>query len=267
MYTGCKLQPDITKILVRSQVHKILFTAYIKQMYRQIEIQPEDRDYLRILWRFDRSMPIDEYRLRTVTYGTSCAPFQALSTIQHLAEIEKCRFPIAAEVFMHDTFVDDILTGSDSEESALERQNQIIALCAQVKFELRKWASNSPVIIQSVHVNDCLMSTAVLFDDSDTGLKMLGMQWHPKQDYFSYTFLSPQDKSTKRSILSDIARIFDPLGFLAAITFLAKHIMQLLWTSGIGWDESIPPQVLTMWRCYQMNSNTYRNCKFRVELP
>jgi len=29
--------------------------------------------------------------------------------------------------------------------------------------------------------------------------------------------------------------------------FLAKHMMQLLWTSGIGWDDPIPEQVHTMW--------------------
>ncbi|XP_026819200.1 uncharacterized protein LOC113557858 [Rhopalosiphum maidis] len=74
LYTGRKLQQDLPQILIRARVHKILFTADIKQMYRQIEIHPEHRDYLRILWRFNRDQPIEEYRLCTVTYGTSCAP-------------------------------------------------------------------------------------------------------------------------------------------------------------------------------------------------
>lgn len=251
LYTGRKLQQDLPQILIRARVHTVLFTADIKQMYRQIEIRPEDRDYLRILWRSDRKMPIEEYRLRTVTYGTSCAPHQALRTLQHLATIEGHSFPAAAKVLMQDTFVDDILTGADSDEAALACQQQIISLCAQGQFQLRKWASNSSEILKAVPASDCSISSAVLFDDEvETGLKILGMQWSPKQDYFSYTFQSPTSTTTKRSILSDLARIFDPLGFLAPITFLTKHLMQLLWTTGIGWDEPVPENVLNIWKRY-----------------
>lgn len=104
---------------MRVRVPKFLFTADIKQMYRQIEVRQQDRDYLRILWRFDLQTPIEEYRLNTVTYGTSCAPFQALRTLQHLASTEANRFPIAAKILMRDTFMDDILTGANSERDAL----------------------------------------------------------------------------------------------------------------------------------------------------
>ncbi|XP_022168969.1 uncharacterized protein LOC111032816 [Myzus persicae] len=131
---------------------------------------------------------------------------------------------------MQDTFVDDILTGADSPDSALVQRSQLIALCKQGQFQLRKWVSNSSVILQAVSGNERSMSTDVLFDDElEAGLKILGMQWNPKQDNFSYSFQCPN-----ASILSDLARIFDPLGFLLPVTFLAKHMMQLLWTSGIG---------------------------------
>jgi len=36
LYTGPKLQQDMTQILLRARVHKFLFTMDIKQMYRQI---------------------------------------------------------------------------------------------------------------------------------------------------------------------------------------------------------------------------------------
>lgn len=55
-----------------------------------------------------------------------------------------------------------------------------------------------------------------------------------------------------RLVLSYLARILDPLGLLAPITFLAKHLMQLLWTSGIGgWDDPIPEAVNKSWQRYQ----------------
>uniref|UniRef100_A0A2S2PAW1 Uncharacterized protein n=1 Tax=Schizaphis graminum TaxID=13262 RepID=A0A2S2PAW1_SCHGA len=150
LYTGRKLQQELPRILILARVHKVLFTADIKQMYRQIEIRSKDRDYLRILWRFEPDEPITEYRLCTVTYGASSAPHQALRTLQHLAKIEETQFPIAAQILMQDTFMDDILTGADTPEAALVQQSQLIALCNQGQFHLRKWASNSPVILQAV---------------------------------------------------------------------------------------------------------------------
>lgn len=74
MYTGPKLQPDM---LLRARLWKYLFLADVKQ----IVMDPIDPNYLRILWRFTTDSPIKEYRLSTVTYGTSAAPYHALSSL------------------------------------------------------------------------------------------------------------------------------------------------------------------------------------------
>lgn len=262
LYNGRKLQKDLPSILMRARIHKYLFTADIKQMYRQIRIRAADRDYLRILWRFDKNQPISEYRLCTVTYGTSSAPYQALRTLQHLSTIEGDQYPSAAHALMHDTFVDDILTGANTEAEALNCQQELISLCAKGQFPLRKWASNSPVILQSVPAMDCSVTSTVFFDDElNTGLKILGMKWNPKHDYLSYNVHSQDTSPTKRSILSDIARIFDPLGLLCPIIFLAKYLMQLLWTTGVDWDAKIPEHISKIWLRFQQELHSLENLR------
>jgi len=52
-------------------------------------------------------------------------------------------------------------------------------------------------------------------------------------------------------VLSDIARVFDPLGLMFPITFWTKYQMQRLWTSGVSWDEPIPADIETSWSRYQ----------------
>ncbi|XP_060875890.1 uncharacterized protein LOC132949125 [Metopolophium dirhodum] len=252
MYTGPKLQPDIQVVLLRSRLWKYLFMADIKQMYRQILVQPSDRDYLRILWRFSPSSPIDEYRLCTVTYGTSAAPFQALRTIRHLATLDGARWPVAADVLLNDTFVDDILTGANSEADALYCQDQLINLCALAQFELRKWASNNVQLLQMVPPESRAMSVSVLFDSDElSDLKVLGLKWDPSADTFSFKAQPSMTQPTKRSVLSDIARVFDPLGLLSPMTFFTKHVMQQLWTSGINWDDPVPSDIASLWARYQ----------------
>lgn len=47
-------------------------------------------------------------------------------------------------------------------------------------------------------------------------------------------------KLSKRLILSQIARIFDPQGFVAAFIVRAKIGRQELWEKGVEWDEKLP---------------------------
>ncbi|XP_050528192.1 uncharacterized protein LOC126898294 [Daktulosphaira vitifoliae] len=264
MYTGPKLQPDIQAILLRARIWKYLFITDVKQMYRQILVQPTDRDYLRIFWRFSQNDPISEYRLCTVTYGTSAAPFQALRTIRELANVDGQLYPQAAEILLNDTFVDDIITGANSEKNALDYQTQLIKLCSLAQFELRKWASNSSQVLQAVSENARAMSPSLLLNKSEqSDVKVLGLRWDPKTDNFSFLTQSTSTTLTKRSILSDIARVFDPLGLLSPVTFLAKHIMQLLWTAGTNWDDPVPTEIQNVWKRYQ----TELKCIEDIEIP
>ena len=70
---------------------------------------------------------------------------------------------------------------------------------------------------------------------------------------------------TKRSILSQIARIFDPLGFAAAFTVKAKIGMQRLWQKGVDWDEQLPAQEKSKWiqlfaEMKELNDVTIERC-------
>lgn len=260
MYTGPKLQPDIQVVLLRARLWKYVFTADIKQMYRQILVHPDDRDYQRILWRFSPTAPIDEYRLCTVTYGMSAAPYQALRTIRELATVDGPSWPIAASVLLNDTFVDDVLTGANSLNDALECQYQLIQLCSLAKFELRKWASNCSEVLQTIPEEARVMSPSVLLNHSEqTGVKVLGLRWDPVADSFSFKALPSIANPTKRAILSEIARVFDPLGLLSPITFWTKHVMQRLWVAGVAWDDPVPTDIAVAWTRYQSELSFIEN--------
>ncbi|RUS69942.1 hypothetical protein EGW08_022298 [Elysia chlorotica] len=55
---------------------------------------------------------------------------------------------------------------------------------------------------------------------------------------------------TKRSLLSLIARQFDPLGFLSPFTISLKILFQQVWKRGLEWDSILPPEFqdeIEMW--------------------
>ncbi|KAJ8972919.1 hypothetical protein NQ317_012657 [Molorchus minor] len=80
-------------------------------------------------------------------------------------------------------------------------------------FNLVKWASNSERLLSNIPA-DIRLSHVKQFDTEY--LKILGLQWHPQLDVLSFQVKVTEDFCTKRMILSTIAKIFDPLGILAA---------------------------------------------------
>lgn len=242
---GPKLQNDIFDILLNFRIHKIAFTADIKQMFRQILVNEFHQNFQRILWRFSPTDPIKEFSLNTVTFGLSCSPFLANRTILQLATDEAKLFPKLLPIVTKSIYVDDLVVSCENLSEAVLIQQELISLFNKGGFELRKWASNnreflSNISEENLHINSCSF-------DNDDSLKVLGLKWQPLSDTFSYSVLVLNENCTKRSILSDIARIFDPLGFLTPITLYAKVIMQHIWTLGIDWDEKPPVEVCRTW--------------------
>ena len=52
----------------------------------------------------------------------------------------------------------------------------------------------------------------------------------------------------RRSLTSNVARIFDPVGFLCAILLQAKVLMREMWANkDLGWDDPIPQELAEKW--------------------
>lgn len=63
----------------------------------------------------------------------------------------------------------------------------------------------------------------------DDSLKILGFNWNPETDSFRFRFDEDVVPRTKRTILSTIAKLFDPLGWTTPLVIVAKILMQQIW--------------------------------------
>ncbi|XP_029165865.1 uncharacterized protein LOC114936738 [Nylanderia fulva] len=140
---GLRLQSDLWVILTRWRKFQVGFMADIVKMFRQIRVNPEDVDLQRILWCASPAESVREFRLQTVTYGTTSASFLAIRTLTQLARDEAMRFPLGATALLQHSYVDDILAGGDEPTAAREVQLQLVALLQAGGFALGKWAANA----------------------------------------------------------------------------------------------------------------------------
>lgn len=249
LHQGSKLHNEIPDIILHFRRYNIVFTCDIKQMFRQIQVHEDDQLLQLIYWREDPSLSLQIYKLTTVTYGMTSSPFLANRVIRQLIEDEGHGYPAAASALKHQLYVDDALLGSDSVEEALRLQQDVIQLLAKGGFSLRKWSSNSPELLAAVPEEH--RGTLLHFRAQDQPLcSILGLKWLPEMDAFSYLVSVGHKPQTKRSVLSIIAQIYDPMGWLTPVTFWAKSFMQHIWTLGIQWDDPLPSEMSQNWSTF-----------------
>lgn len=122
-------------------------------------------------------------------------------------------------------------TGSNSKPQLKANISGVIDKLAESCFPLRKLRTNYPDIFSDIPTTDQCQA----FSKQST---VLGLKWTPGSDTLHYSVeINYINKITKRSILSNSCRIFDPLGLLSACTIFHKVLLQKLWLLKIGWDD------------------------------
>ncbi|XP_071576701.1 uncharacterized protein [Temnothorax nylanderi] len=249
LFTGAKLQINLFDVLILWRRFPFVFSFDMMKMYRQILIHPDDRDLQRILWilQSEGVLTIQTFQLNTVTYGEICAPFLALRTIIQLIKDEGSKYPLAVQVLEKGRYMDDGFGGADSIKRALEIIREVIGICDAGGFPLHKWAANHPEILHSIPPDKHAISSPVKINENDL-VNTLGLCWNPPTDTFHFTIeISKPNTLSKRTVMSVIAKIFDPLGLLAPVLIPAKVFIQKLWTLKLGWDDPLPETVSTKW--------------------
>lgn len=243
---GPTIQPELFDQLIQWRKFKFVLSGDIEKMYRQIWINPQHANHQTILWQRPGTHTIREYRLMTVTFGTSSAPFQAIRSLHEVGERVKHINCELAETIQRNFYVDDFMKSFCKIKDAIQLRKSLTETLSQYGMPLRKWKTNDQRLLADVNETECEKGL-----DFDSTFKTLGIAWKADFDAFVFTTLKLERPKmwTKRSVLSIIAKIFDPLGWLAPIIVRAKLLMQDIWRipNGTTWDDEIPAHIMTKW--------------------
>ena len=241
---GPSLVNDLCSILLRFRVHKIALSTDIEKAFLHVKLDTKDQDFTRFLWLSnpdDAESDFYTYRFKVVLFGSASSPFMLGATL-HL-HLSKYNSQIAHDI-QQNLYVDNVITGTPSEESAIQYFNEARKIMSDANFNLRSWATNNQQL-QAIARNKQVI-------DENHIVNVLGLHWNTSEDRvcFIRKSLDSPIKSiiTKRSILQDSSRVYDPLGILSPVTIRAKLLMQELWQHSVDWDEPLDQQTRDKWR-------------------
>ena len=229
-------------MILRFRENKVALTADISKMYLRVLIPLEGQHVHRFLWRnLEIDSPPDTYVMKVLTFGDKPAPAMAQVALRKTAEGE-CENPRAAQAVKDNSYMDDILDSVTTNEEATRLTKAIDDVLEKGSFQVKGWQSNGELY----KTNDQKDGKDINVPQGKQDAKVLGMVWNNKDDILKYKVEIPkhdtqQPKFTKGNVLSQVARIYDPIGFAAPYLVRAKIGLQELWQKGLEWDDDLSP--------------------------
>ena len=199
-------------------------------------------DYTRFLWLSNLSDPNSHlltYRFQAVLFGATSSPFILNAVLHH--HLQQYQTNVADDI-KHNLYVDNIISGCSSEEAATQYYRQSRQIMKQAKFNLRSWASNSSML-NSLAAQDAT-------GDANATVIILGIQWTTQTDLLHLAPTNPTSINnlvTKREVLQQSCKTFDPIGFATPVTIRAKILIQTLWRRGVDWEKPLDNALCSHW--------------------
>ena len=148
LLTGPDLLQSLLHVLFRFREHSYAVSADIEGMFMQVGVPSEDQRSLRFLWREDPTESVVVYQYTRHIFGAKDSPTCSNFALQRTASDNETNYPDAALAVKLKFYMDDYLDSVESEEKAVERAKELVALLEIGGFKLTKFVSNIPSLMQ-----------------------------------------------------------------------------------------------------------------------
>ncbi|KAG1656302.1 Tubby [Nymphon striatum] len=220
---GPNLLPSIVSILLRFRYGAIPVTGDIKKAFFTIEVQEQDRIYLKMASESPK-------RLSRVPFGVNCSPFLLQATIIHHLQKLVQSGELSTDLYLkirESLYMDDIITSFDLPEQCDHFIQRVTETFQLAGMSIHKWRSLTPGLSHP-------MATVV------------GMDWDRNGDILQVASnpIWEQPVTTKRQFLSTLSSIYDPIGLISPYILRGKVLCQQMWREpDLDWDVSLPAHV------------------------
>ncbi|XP_062715193.1 uncharacterized protein LOC134291452 [Aedes albopictus] len=243
LLTGPDQLASLVGILYQFREHRIGVCADIREMFHQVDTNPEDQQCQRFLWR-DRDEHGDPsiYVMQVMTFGASCSPATPQFVKNKNAERFEEGYPTAVAVIKKRHYVDDMVFSVETEQEAVELAESVRFIHMEGGFVNRNWVSNSPLVLSTMNGEESTEKDLNISAKVNDVFKYK-ICW----TRFDSTLLDGSRCPTKREILRTLMTIYDPLSLIDHFLVLLKILLQEVWRANVDWNERIPENLFEKW--------------------
>ena len=192
----------------------------------------------------------------------TCSPFLLGGVLNEHLKIMERAVPTSRgrtpERALHRRF-DDRRNNHDRSER--KRRQEAVEIFEDATFKLHKWHSNVETLESDERnskenaADDCQSTFAKQqLAPSNAETKLLGLPWNKKEDTLSVDTVNKEPATTKRSALSQLASVYDPLGLISPTTLLGKVLYRKMCEAHHSWDTELAVEIAKQWKdwCLQL---------------
>ena len=240
-------------IMLRWREEAIAIAGDVRKMYNSVHLELMEQHCHRFLWsHLDSTSTPSTYVITRVNMGDRPAGAIATEALYKTADMFSSHCPEAADFIKTGSYVDDLLNSVRSMEAAKKLTSGTEEILARGNFAVKFWIYSGEV------------------DEENYEVEVLGIPWRPQPDMLVFNLslnFSPKRHGvhtlpdlteeeipaqipqilTKRSVLAQVMRIYDPLGLLSPFTISGKILLRSTWKLGLGWDDPLPSDLHCKW--------------------
>ena len=164
---------DLFRLLLRFRTKRIGIIADTGKAFLRVGLDQVDRDVTRFIWLKDINGKVTDnkiqiYRFARLPFGITSTPFLLSATVEHHLDET---ITTTAKQIKDDIYVDNLITGTNSDEKALQLYKEAKKIFHDASMNLRDWISNSKFVNENTSPDD-LMKERRYLELSGSGVSM-----------------------------------------------------------------------------------------------
>ena len=278
----------LISVLIRWREYPGVILGDISKMYYAIGLEPgEDQQTHRFLWRESPGAEVETYIMTALSMGDTFSPVAAMEALYQTGNRVKDTQKEVSYVLKKSSYVDDLVHSTTQDPVTLARE--VHTVLNEHGFIVKEWQFCGEGTGRDVSTLYCdkppSEAKQKLFKGENGVVKVLGINWSPVEDKILYSAelnFSPKKRGirteedvkeenfwdkipavlTRRIVLEQTGRIFDPLGLIGPHVLKAKMLLRQCWEEHLGWDDPLPESLSEKWKCWLRGSYKLKEIEF-----
>ena len=237
-YPGVDIMSPLLSCLLKFRTNEYVVLSDIRRAFLMIRlINDFDKSRFSFFWKKDDKLVT--YCYKTIIFGFVSSPF----ILQYIMRFHASKYPDdkCSDILKNNFYVDNLIFTSNSLFEAKELYRAAFNRMKEGNFTLRSWCSNSSAL------NNVFKEDQNFPEHECEEEKVLGYKFKFERDVLCISASElNSDIETKRNLLSETAKVFDPLNFALPVTIKSRILLRHIWSlrPQVSWDDMLPDDII-----------------------